>query len=57
MGIFRRMWALGKRSKLGGEIDDELREHMRMRVEADVAKGMSPDEAVSVICVMQCADL
>lgn len=46
MGIFRRIWALGRRSKLGGEIDDELREHMRMRVEADVAKGMSPDEAV-----------
>ena len=46
MGIFRRMWALGRRSKLDREIDDELREHMRLRVDADVAKGMSPDEAV-----------
>jgi len=46
MGIFRRMWALGRRSKLDGEIEDELREHMRMRVDADVAKGMSADEAI-----------
>jgi predicted permease len=40
------MWALGRRSNLDREIEDELREHMRMRVDADVAKGMSPDEAV-----------
>jgi predicted permease len=46
MGVFRRMWALGKRSKLDREIEEELREHMRMRVDADVAKGMSPDEAI-----------
>src|SRR5882757_7487042 len=50
MGIFRRTFrrigALGRRSQLDREIDDELREHMRMRVDADVAKGMSPDEAV-----------
>jgi predicted permease len=46
MGVFRRMWALGNRSKLSREIDDELREHMRMRVDRDVARGMSPDEAV-----------
>src|ERR1700744_1352427 len=50
MGVFRRtfrrIWALGRRSKLDREIEDELREHMRMRVDADVAKGMSPDEAI-----------
>ena len=46
MGVFRRMRALGNRSKLGREIDDELREHMRMRVDRDVARGISPDEAV-----------
>jgi hypothetical protein len=50
MGIFRRTFrrivALGRRSKLDREIEDELREHMRMRVDADVAKGMSPDEAI-----------
>jgi hypothetical protein len=44
--IFRRIWALGRRSKLDREIEDELREHMRMSVDADVAKGMSADEAL-----------
>jgi predicted permease len=46
MGIFRRIWALGKRSKLDREIEDELREHLRMRAELNVAKGMSPEEAI-----------
>jgi predicted permease len=46
MGVFRRIWALGKRSKLDREIEDELREHMRMRIDRDVARGMSPDEAI-----------
>lgn len=46
MGVFRRIGALGRRAKVDREIEDELREHMRMRVDADIAKGMSPDEAV-----------
>jgi predicted permease len=46
MGVFRRIWALGRRAKQDREIEEELREHMRMRVDADVAKGMSPDEAI-----------
>jgi predicted permease len=50
MGVFRRTFrrigALGRRTKLDREIEDELREHMRMRVDADVAKGMSPDESI-----------
>src|SRR5580693_2840111 len=46
MGIFHRIWALGKRSKLDREIEDELREHLRMRAELNVAKGMSPEEAI-----------
>jgi predicted permease len=46
MGIFRRIWALGNRSKLDREIEDELREHLRMRAEVNVAKGMSPEEAM-----------
>ncbi len=29
--VFRRIWALGRRAKLDREIEDELREHMRMR--------------------------
>ena len=46
MGIFRRIWALGRRSKLDREIEDELREHLRMRAEVNIAKGMSPEEAM-----------
>src|SRR6202453_1033436 len=45
MGIFRRIWALGKRSQLDREIEDELRDHLRMRTNANIAKGMSPEQA------------
>ena len=45
MGIFRRIWALGRRSKLDREIEDELREHLQMRTDANIAKGMSPEQA------------
>jgi predicted permease len=45
MGIFRRICALGKRSQLNREIDDELRDHLRMRTDANIAKGMSPEQA------------
>jgi predicted permease len=45
MGIFRRTWALGKRSKLDREIEDELRDHLQMRTNANIAKGMSPEQA------------
>ena len=46
MGIFRRIWALGKRSQLDREIEDELREHIRMRAEVNIAKGMTPEQAM-----------
>jgi predicted permease len=45
MGIFRRIWGLGKRSKLDREIEDELRDHLQMRTDANIAKGMSPEQA------------
>src|SRR3984885_10580169 len=45
MGIFRRIWALGKRSRLDREIEDELRDHLQMRTNANIAKGMSPEQA------------
>ena len=45
MGIFRRIWALGKRSQLDREIEDELRDHLQMRTNANIAKGMSPEQA------------
>src|SRR3984885_13002569 len=46
MGIFRRIWALGRRSKLDREIEDELLEHLRMRAEVNIAKGMSSEQAM-----------
>ncbi len=45
MGIFRRIWALGKRSQLDREIEDELRDHLQMRTNANIAQGMSPEQA------------
>ncbi len=45
MGMFRRMWALGKRSTLGRENEDELREHLQMHIDSNIAKGMSPEQA------------
>ncbi len=45
MGLFRRIGALGRRSKLSNEIDAELREHLQMRIDENLANGMSPTEA------------
>src|ERR1700761_1631233 len=45
MGIFRRIWALGKREQLGSEIDEEMRDHMQRRIDANIAKGMTRGEA------------
>lgn len=45
MGIFRRIWALGNRSKISRENQDELREHMQMRIDANIRRGMSPEQA------------
>src|SRR6266567_3026133 len=45
MGLFRRIWALGNRSALGRDNADEIREHMQMHIDANIARGMSADEA------------
>jgi predicted permease len=45
MGIFRRILALGKRGSVRSENERELREHVEMRIEANLAKGMSPEQA------------
>lgn len=46
MGLLRRIWALGNLSRLGSENEGELREHMQMRIDANLAKGMAADEAI-----------
>ena len=46
MGLFRRILALGNRSALGRENADEIREHMQMRIDANMARGMSAEDAL-----------
>jgi macrolide transport system ATP-binding/permease protein len=45
MSLFRRVANLFSRSKVNGEIDDELRSHIEMRTADNVARGMSPSQA------------
>jgi predicted permease len=45
MGIFRRIWALGNRSSLSRENQNELSEHMQMRIDANICRGMGSEEA------------
>jgi predicted permease len=45
MSMLRRISNLFSRPKLGREIDAELRSHLEMRIEDNMAAGMSPGEA------------
>jgi predicted permease len=45
MSMLRRISNLFSRPKLGQEIDAELRSHIEMRIEDNIAAGMSPGEA------------
>ena len=45
MAMFRRMWNLVRRSRVDDEIDAELRSHIEMRIEENMASGMSADQA------------
>jgi predicted permease len=45
MAIFRRILSLGKRGSIEQEIEAELREHMAMCVDDNMAQGMSREEA------------
>ena len=45
MALFRRIWSLGKRARMEQEIDAELREHMAMCVDDNMARGMSREAA------------
>jgi predicted permease len=45
MSVLRRILNFFSRAKLGEEIDAELRSHIEMRIEDNLAAGMSPGEA------------
>ncbi len=45
MSLLRRIANLFSRSKVDREIDAEFRFHIEMRIEENVARGMSPEEA------------
>ncbi|UWZ83626.1 ABC transporter permease [Occallatibacter riparius] len=45
MALFRRILSLGSRARIEDEIDAELREHMAMCVDDNVAQGMSREDA------------
>jgi putative ABC transport system permease protein len=43
--LMKRMRSLFRRSKLEHDLDDELRFHLEMKIEENIASGMSRDEA------------
>src|SRR4051794_29661845 len=45
MSMFRRIANLFQRSRVDREIDAELKAHIEMRIEDNLAAGMSPEEA------------
>lgn len=45
MSIFRRISNLFSRSALGQEIETELKSHIEMRIDDNIALGMSPENA------------
>jgi hypothetical protein len=45
MALFRRILSLGRRGRMEHEIDAELREHMAMCIDQNMAQGMSREEA------------
>jgi putative ABC transport system permease protein len=45
MALFRRILSLGRRARMEHEIDAELREHMAMCVDDNMARGMSREAA------------
>src|SRR6185503_6560217 len=44
--LLSRVWGTLRRSRLNEELDDELREHLRMLQERFVRRGMDPTEAL-----------
>ena len=45
MALFRRILSLNRRARMEREIDAELREHMAMSIDDNMAQGMSREAA------------
>ena len=45
MALLRRILSLGRRARVDREIDAELREHMAMCIDDNMARGMSREAA------------
>src|SRR5271156_4057523 len=45
MSLFRRISNLFRRSRMDSEIDAEIKSHLAMRTEDNIASGMPPDQA------------
>ncbi len=45
MAVFRRIANLFRRSRIDRDIDDEFQAHLALRIDDNLAHGMSPDEA------------
>jgi predicted permease len=45
MSLWQRLRGTVANDRLGGELDEELRSHVEMRMEENIAAGMSPGEA------------
>jgi predicted permease len=45
MAIFRRIGNLFRRTRVDRDIDDELKAHVALRIDDNLAAGMTPDEA------------
>lgn len=50
MSMFRRLSSLFSRTKLEGEIQDELSSHLEMRTAENIPAGMTPEQAHRDAC-------
>jgi hypothetical protein len=46
--FFRRLFFLLKRNRLNDDLQEEIRQHLELKIRDNLAKGMSPEEASRV---------
>ena len=46
MQFFRRLWFLWRRERLDYDLQEEIRQHLDLKIQDNLAKGMSPEEAL-----------